>query len=90
MVRGYYFGDQGKPIVAATKQLNYLLNPKEMFARAYAQYTAISSGDLELLKQVGGRRSGKHSRYNRAWEDDEFEPVAAAIEQVLRDLGMTR
>lgn len=72
--------------------LSYLLKPRELFARAYAQYVAITSADPELLRLVGAKRSvpGGELWYPEQWGDEEFEPVAEAIEAILRRKRLTQ
>jgi hypothetical protein len=71
------------------KDLEYELKGREWFARAYSQYIAIRTGDTELLRAIAKSRTTKNYEmlYPRAWLDDEFEPIARAIESVFLDKG---
>ncbi len=66
--------------------LSYLLQPREVFARAYAQYIAISSREERLLLELGRIRASLLNRqvYHVQWTDDDFEPIASAVGQLLR------
>jgi hypothetical protein len=69
--------------------VQYLLRPEELFARSYAQFVAVSSRDIRLLAQVGRlqNRRGNEIGYNVQWEDDDFEPLAQALETLFWRLG---
>lgn len=73
---------------AIRRYRDYLLNPSETFARAYAQYVATRSGDRRLLDELGyllevQARDG----VPRQWVGDDFEAVAAAFDDLMRRLG---
>lgn len=72
-------------------QLEYLLHPAEMWARAYSQYIAGRSGsDLlarELLAIPTYGNLG-NAMLGVQWEDDDFRNVGAAVEAVLRAEGL--
>jgi hypothetical protein len=67
----------------------YLTSPEEVWARAYAQYVVHRSGDAELKKQLDKERARKPGiKYNpRQWDDDDFEPVARAMDKLFYKLG---
>jgi hypothetical protein len=46
--------------------VQYLMRPEELFARSYAQFVAVSSGDVRLLAQLGRlqNRRGNEIGYN--------------------------
>ena len=55
----------------------YLLDPRELFARAYAQFIALASGDAALVEQLNDLRSSRRGTvYHDIWEDDDFSGVA--------------
>ena len=58
---------------------------KELWARAYAQYIATRSRDPLLLSQLDRIRSS--SQPWRQWSDEDFKPVAAAIDDILKAKG---
>ncbi|RDI73300.1 Phage Mu/F-like protein [Gaiella occulta] len=66
--------------------LLYLLHPEEVWARSYAQWVATRSGNQTLLRQLHLDRRGL---YPMQWEDDDFEPVARAIDRIMEQLGWT-
>jgi hypothetical protein len=66
--------------------INYLLEPRELFARAYAQYVTVRSGDLRLLTQL---QEAQHDLfvgivYHQQWDADDFQPVLGAFDRMLR------
>ncbi|HOQ48168.1 MAG TPA: hypothetical protein PK157_22870, partial [Bryobacteraceae bacterium] len=61
-----------------------LLTPEEIWARAYAQFIAMKSGDKTLLTDVANVRN---AHLNRQWGEADFAPIAAAIENMFRNLG---
>lgn len=62
----------------------YLLRPRELFARAYAQYIATQSGDPVLR---GGLDRYRMSTLPWQWEDRDFEPIAEAFTRLLEGVG---
>lgn len=62
----------------------YHLRPEEVWARAYAQWVALRSGDAAMLEQVRGRRAGL---LKTQWDDDDFGPIARAIDRLFEALG---
>jgi SPP1 gp7 family putative phage head morphogenesis protein len=67
----------------------YLTSPHELWARAYAQYITVRSGDTLLRQQLQQlQQFGKGGQnYLWAWEDQDFEPIAQAIDDLFRRLG---
>lgn len=61
------------------------LKPYELWARAYAQYITTRSRDPALRGQLDKIRTGGQAW--RQWSDDDFAPVAAAIDAVLKAKG---
>ena len=54
----------------------YLLNPRELFARAYAQFIALASGDAILAKHLNDLRSSRRGTvYHDVWRDEDFADV---------------
>lgn len=73
------------------EHFTYLLHPFELWARAYAQYIATKSGDALLLEQLDTLRHPMQLDSARQWSDDDFAPIAKAIEAFLEAQGwMTR
>lgn len=89
-LRGYKVDRTLDPIVARdiTAHVAYLLRAPEMWARAYAQYIARRSADPVLLRQVNAAVStGRGHGFMRQWEDDDFDAIASAIDDLVRRLG---
>ena len=72
----------------------YLAEYEELWARSYAQYVIVASGDPRLLRQLDSVRqhpSRPGAGYTpEQWDDGDFAPIAAAIDAVFRGLGWTR
>jgi hypothetical protein len=66
------------------KYARYLAHDAEFWARAYAQYIGTRSGNAALLAELSAMRQGV---YPLVWDDDDFEPIAAAIDGLLREKG---
>lgn len=68
--------------------LAYLRKPYELFARAYAQWIAVESGDEVLLAELDWMRSADGDGfYPRQWDDEDFEPVRSALRKLFRRAG---
>jgi hypothetical protein len=67
------------------RQRAYFMEGYELWARAYAQYIAKKSGDPLLLAQLDKVRSGKQPW--RQWSDEDFAPIEAAIDELMRKKG---
>jgi hypothetical protein len=66
--------------------VTYLLLEEEVWARSYAQYIALRSGDATMQPQVADIR--RRPIYGaRHWEDADFEQVADAIDALFEGLG---
>jgi hypothetical protein len=61
----------------------YLLQPPEIWARAYAQFVAARSGNSTLRLQLDLAISSSSSRQ---WDHDDFKPVSAAIASMMQRL----
>ncbi len=81
--------------------VDYLLSPREMFGRSYAQWIATQSGDpgmladLELAQDpANGEQvipgTGFADGYPGYWNADDFEPIASALSEAFRRLGLLR
>lgn len=82
---------QGKPLDAdELEELSWMLATREIFARSYAQWVGMNSADPELLEQLG-RYVDREFRpvrvYTRTWPEEEFEPIAKALDELFRKLG---
>jgi len=71
--------------------LNYVLQTREIFARAYAQYIAVRSGNTqmmgELSKELSKIKNAKSFKYAIQWEPDDFEPIADAFDELFKEQG---
>lgn len=70
--------------------LNYLMSDHEMWARSYAQWITIRSKEPELRRQLTmlvARDRGEALGYMRQWDDDDFEAIAVAIDDVMKEVG---
>jgi hypothetical protein len=76
-------------LISVKKTLEYEQSQIEWFARAYVQFIAISSGDADLMRELATFYTSATYEllYPCAWPDDEFEPIAVALEGVLREKG---
>jgi hypothetical protein len=77
----------GRQYEMSSKHVRYLLENREVWARAYAQYIAIRSGDPRLLAELNADRKQFGPNFPRQWDDADFEPVAAAIDRLLEKKG---
>jgi len=69
--------------------LLYTLDEKEIWARSYAQYIAVRSGNPTMLAQLAKERLDPVYS-ERQWDDEDFAPIAAAIDALFRRLGWLR
>lgn len=77
----------GIPRYVRRKFLNYLLEPEERFARAYAQYITAKTGDPALL--TGLANDGRNVS-QRIWTTAEFAPIRAAFDAAFSQLHLLR
>lgn len=63
---------------------DYLLERKELWARAYAQYIARKGGNSRLLEQVEKIREKEP---NRQWASEDFAPIEKAIDKLFQKKG---
>jgi hypothetical protein len=67
----------------------YLLEPWELWARSYAQYIAVRSGDQKLLGQLDHvlqRQAASAVNYNWQWQSEDFRSIAEAIDELFGEL----
>jgi len=67
------------------KQREYLLKPRELWARSYAQYIVTKSGDPLLLAELDRVRKGPEPW--RQWTDAEFRPILKQMDKLFRKKG---
>ncbi len=61
----------------------YLLSPRELWARAYAQFIAEKAGDQTLASQLA-KRVGR--QIHEQWDTADFAPISSEIESVFRTM----
>jgi hypothetical protein len=80
--------DEWHPILAGDIQTrNYLLQGREMFARAFTQYITRRSGDSELTAQLESKQRDEVLGCE-VWQDDEFEPIMLAFDELFDKAGI--
>lgn len=72
----------------STKALDYYESWEETWARSYAQYIAMKSGNETMLNELVTDRA-KRDPYAQArqWDADDFDPIFQAIEDLLKQQG---
>ncbi len=74
----------------ALAKTGYLLEPSEIFARAYAQWIGTrSSPTVKRQIQEQGRIWNNHG-YPAQWEDKDFEPIAREFDRLFAQRGLRR
>jgi hypothetical protein len=70
-------------------RLQALSGPEELWARSYAQFVAIRSGDAALRAQLDANRAPIPGRvyYPFQWDDEDFRRIEESIEALFRRLG---
>jgi hypothetical protein len=69
---------------AVRKHVEYLLGPRELFARSYCQYVSVRSGDAALLSEL---QIALQSHYREQWHEDDFEPIGDALDDFFDGIG---
>lgn len=65
----------------------------EVWARAYHQWIATRSGSPVMRAEIAAIRANRGPGQVRGfsqWDDDEFEPIAAALDAIFRAKGLLR
>jgi hypothetical protein len=67
---------------------SYLGRPEEVWARCYVQWIALRSGNPSLRRQVVELRGhdSASAEFYAQWEDDDFAPIADALDRLFRRL----
>jgi hypothetical protein len=79
------------PAGAVSDYLRYLLDLPEIWARAYAQYIAIRSGNAALGRALAAVRSDPDMLHPGVhWTDADFTPIATAIDDLFKEVGWRR
>lgn len=90
LAKGYMTIGENKYFIDARqrKHLRYLLDPKEIWARSYAQFIAKKSGSEKMIAGVAMRVERKKLLgYSDHWTDDDFKQISDAIEKMMMNLG---
>ena len=74
------------------EEINYLLRPEELWARAYTQYIARKSGLEALNQQIS---AGNHATLNGIlyvpfWPSDQFRPIETTMDVIFQNQGWTK
>jgi hypothetical protein len=68
--------------------IDRLLRYTESWARSYVQYIAARSGDVLLQRQIAAERTvADHIDAPGIWDDSDFIPLHAAIDDLFRQKG---
>lgn len=68
--------------------IEYLLSDKELWARAYAQYIALKSGDITMRAELKAMLElTDHKILHKQWLDDDFLPIAKGIDELFKAQG---
>jgi hypothetical protein len=59
----------------------YLRKDNELFARSYAQFIAVKSGDIAALKELTWMREHEPLK---VWDEQDFKPIAIALEALCK------
>lgn len=70
------------------ESLEYLLDPAELWARSYAQFVALESGDAAMLAAVRTSTMSGGAALPAQWEAATFGPVQDAIAAMFRAQGL--
>ncbi|WP_395735281.1 hypothetical protein [Prosthecobacter sp.] len=66
-----------------SKNKEYYLDPKEIFARAYAQYVTLKSGDHEVLQELQNVLDDDEIHWKQ-WGKSDWIPIEEAITKALK------
>jgi hypothetical protein len=68
--------------------LSQASKPSELFARAYSQYISVKSGNVNMRSQLSQfQAESRAGGVPLQWQEDEFQPVAAAFDKLFGDAG---
>ncbi len=86
----YLVMEDGTKAAVSVGWFDYATRMDELWARSYAQYIAVRSGDAQLLAELRGEQEKARTanlRVPEQWEDDDFEPIARAFDTLFTSLG---
>lgn len=79
--------EDGREVTAtfSPRFIRYATTNSEYFARSYAQYVTVRSQDPEMLRELNEERN--RQRVPLQWTDEDFAPIAAALDKLFEFLG---
>lgn len=80
----------GRRMEAPLGFVNYLLDEREIFARAYSQWIAAESGQGSVLRKGldAMRGSTEGQVLGSQWSDESFEPIRRAFRALFKEEGL--
>jgi hypothetical protein len=78
---------ESRPFPGGSHRQRYFESAHEVWARSYAQTVLLRSGDEQLVAQL---QELQRTDDPHVWPADEFEPLAAEVELVFVQLGLTQ
>lgn len=72
--------------IKRNRKLSYFTDPEEVFCRAYSQFVALRSGDLEILGELDKTLKDPFLNHTQ-WEGSDFARIEKALEQELKKIG---
>lgn len=88
-----YYTQDGRPIRAISEPdgrfMEYLTRPREIWARSYAQYISLRSGNVDMQVQISAQRNDDAIYSQKQWTPEDFGPIAEAMDRLLQAIGWT-
>jgi len=85
------FEERTLTYTADKEYINFLLEPREQFARAYSQYIVTKSNNPDMRNELDIMRKDRDAKnkiyYHEQWDDNDFKPIAKAFDDLFLDLG---
>lgn len=72
----------------ADRYTRYYLRRDETWARAYAQWVALRSGDSAMVREIQAITNTVGVRGFSQWSDEDFEPIARTIDTIFEKRGL--
>ena len=82
----YLSADRSEEGKVKRKRCAYLLDEREMTARAYAQFVAVESQSPQLLKELEFMQNNPGWQKS-TWEEEDFKEIRSAMQLVLKRFG---
>ncbi|WP_152486474.1 VG15 protein [Nocardiopsis lucentensis] len=83
---------------ATSDEISYLLSPAELFARSYAQWVTLRSGDDTLIEELEyvqdltigreGEQVAGYAQIPQQWDDEDFEPLEGVFDRLFDRMGL--